>query len=330
MIHVNKFEYLLNMRRLYFTFLALMFSTFCFSQELVKESFDESIMDLDAQKNLVEDNNGTPCALVKVQLLLKDVVFENDFIVKQEFKTNEYWVYMAEGAGWIDIKHPDYQKLHVIFENKLKSKATYNLVIKVPVKDSSKKPEPKQEVKPGITKTKMFGLHLGGMYEIGGLQGVGALVGISIKALEMDFNYIAGLKKSENVYWNNTTVQSSSSYCYQYTPSYIGGKLGCRIKIGGPVFCITPQLSIGAVMLNGKVVNTGTNNPNATSGYATVASGGLSVGLRFANVVGIFVTPQYNMALSKSDLFTRVEEISPDIKSFANGFNLQAGLYVTF
>lgn len=322
------------MKRLHVTLLALIFALTCFSQQRLEfVSIDELPMDQDAQKYKKYYDDEKICALVKVQLRLKDVKFENDFIVGDvEFKTNEYWVYMAEGAAKLDIKHPNYPKLTVNFVNannepiKLKQKYTYSLAIDVHGTES------KSVEKPIIItqNVKNFGLRIGGMYEIGGLQGIGGMVGVSFKGLQFDFNYIAGLKKSDNVYWNNTSMTSSASYSYQYTPSFIGGKLGYRIRLGSPNFTLSPQVGFGSVLLNGKVIKTGTNNPNATNGYATVGSIGAEVSLRFAKILGVFVTPQYNMAFSKSDLFSRVEEVSSNVKSFASGFNLQLGLYVSF
>lgn len=51
------------------------------------------------------DSNGEPCALVKVQLPIQDVVFEGN-VVESRFLVNEYWVFLTAGTKKFRIKCP--------------------------------------------------------------------------------------------------------------------------------------------------------------------------------------------------------------------------------
>lgn len=351
--------------------LALITSIQVSAQSIEFVSIEQNTNDLDAQKYpIYYGENRRVCALVKVQLPLRDVVFENDFIIgESQYKVNEYWVYMADGAAKLDVKHPNCPKLSVSFGMKLESKMTYSLVLKAdgfnngnilvaePVAKTEevvRMPENRVKLEPATethdvpaeknadshseqkTKTdkapytrKNFSLYLGPQFQPLSFSGVGGFAGVYIKRFNMQLDYIAGMEKSDKVYWNNTTMVSASSYSYEYTPSYLGVSMGCAIA-DTRSFRLAPQIGIGAVMLNGKEVTQGTNDPKATSGYATSAQVGARMDIRFSRSFGIFLAPQYRFAVSKSDLFDRVAAVSETVKSYADGFCGNVGFYLEF
>ena len=93
--------------------------------------------DLSASIYERKDLNGTPCALVKVQLPSLGVIFEGNVIPPVEYKTGEYWVYMSKGSRELRIKHPQTQPLHVNFRDynikSVESRTTYNLSVQMPI-----------------------------------------------------------------------------------------------------------------------------------------------------------------------------------------------------
>lgn len=117
-------------------YICLGFSTIMFSQELTVKSFLEKTNELTASTHLRNDNNDVPCALVKVQLPINGAQFEPSVIGHVDYKVNEYWVYLPNGAKHLKIKHPNYLTQDVIFENygisKLQSKTTYELILSIP------------------------------------------------------------------------------------------------------------------------------------------------------------------------------------------------------
>jgi hypothetical protein len=59
--------------------------------------------------------NDVYCALIKVQNLGKDVSFDGWVLGDVEYKENEYWVYVCDGAQAIKVCHPDYLKTKINF-----------------------------------------------------------------------------------------------------------------------------------------------------------------------------------------------------------------------
>lgn len=103
------------------------------AQELSVKSFEERSKDLSASTYPRKDLNGTPCALVKVQLASSGAQFEGNVIGNVEYKTSEYWVYMPEGSKRLKVKLEGYLPLDVEFGShgpgSLQSKTTYVLTI---------------------------------------------------------------------------------------------------------------------------------------------------------------------------------------------------------
>lgn len=63
------------------------------AQEMTVKSFTEKTSDLTASTQIREDNNGTPCALVKVQLVKSGAQFGPNVIGEVSFHVNEYWYF---------------------------------------------------------------------------------------------------------------------------------------------------------------------------------------------------------------------------------------------
>lgn len=312
------------MHKLYITFLAFILSATCFSQELRMESFDELITDIDAQKFLVEDNNGTPCALIKVQLPLEDAVFENDFIVKQEFKINEYWVYMAEGAGKLDVKLRNYQKLHIDFPNKLKSKTTYNLVINV----IGAGKEGTQDANTSNAKSKTSGLSIGGMFEVGavagGMMGADFAIGVYLGGFNIEGDAMLPFGSSADVYWNSPSYASVKGI---YKPSFaFGGRLGYGISIGEK-FRVTPQ--VGLRFLKTSETLEGGSSAHASGCYCSSMTLNVKLQYKFGNF-SVVASPEYAMPIVKSEGFKELSKTSSTINKWNNGVGVKLGINYEF
>ncbi len=113
----------------------LLFSFGVTAQELKVERFELAPSDISGARYSVKDANGIDCALIKVQIPRSGVVFEGN-IVKQDFRVNEYWVYVTQGTKMLNIKHPDALPLMVYFSdhklNPATSSATYVMTLQAP------------------------------------------------------------------------------------------------------------------------------------------------------------------------------------------------------
>lgn len=80
------------------------------------------------------DNNGIPCAVIKVVTQERGIEFENTYLVDVEEFDGGYFVYMASGAKKIKIKHPNYLSINVDFSSfdisYLESGTQYELTLK--------------------------------------------------------------------------------------------------------------------------------------------------------------------------------------------------------
>lgn len=296
-------------------------------EELNVKSFLPSVNDLSARTNLRVDGNGRPCALVKVIFAEKNATFECGDLASMivgdvSFHTNEYWVYLVAGQGGakhLSIKHPNYLTIDVVFSDygfsTLEAQTTYTLVVTKPHKESKFK------------KTSGYAAPTG---HFGMLNAVGITGGGYIKNFNIEAYYLYGLSKSEEIYWIASENSSESySFSYTYTPSKFGLNFGYGILLGDR-FRLTPQIGTGIVSLKGREKSIGDNNPMAINGYAIDMSFGIKAEFYVFKYLSIGVAPAYNVAVNKSNLFSRVSAISPKVKNFGAGFNAKIMLSVNF
>ena len=105
-----------------------------FSQKKLEViSFKQSSSDISARTNQREDPKGIACALVKVQIPMRDILFDGDVIGEVSHKVNEYWVYMPDKSTKLLIRKAGFSPLNVDFKNYnvpiLESKGTYELCL---------------------------------------------------------------------------------------------------------------------------------------------------------------------------------------------------------
>ena len=304
----------------------LIFPVASFAQEELKvKSSLPSITDLTARTEARTDNEGSLCALVKVVLPERDVSFEcgnlaSLIVGDVSFHINEYWVYLVAGqygAKHLKIKHPSFPTIDVVFRDygisTLESQTTYTLVISKPRKES---------------KFKKTGIYVAPTGHFGMLNAIGVTAGGYIKNFNVEAYYLYGLSCSEEIYWiSSVNTGENNSYSYTYSPSMFGANIGYGILLGER-FRLTPQIGAGVVAIKGKEKLIGDNNPNAVNGYAVDMSFAIKAEFYVTKHLSIGIAPAYNVAVSKSDLFTRVSDISSKVKNFGSGFNAEIVLSI--
>lgn len=114
------------------------------AQKLEVVSLEDALIDNTAWNpstcHKLED--GRYCPVIKVEFNQPACVFEGGIFEgkKPLYKTNEYWVYMLPGARHIIIKHPNFEKIDVFFDEvnpnivRLQEKHTYVLKLKGEIK----------------------------------------------------------------------------------------------------------------------------------------------------------------------------------------------------
>ena len=138
--------------RLQICFFLLLLSATIFAQELFVDKFTEQLSDLSARTEVRNDLNGTPCALVKIELPLQGVQFnqKSQVIGNVENRVNTYWAYLPAGSKHITLSHPQFHTLDVVFADYgipyLSSSTTYLLKVNVPSSVAIKKQNTQQYV----------------------------------------------------------------------------------------------------------------------------------------------------------------------------------------
>ena len=156
---------------------------------------------------------------------------------------------------------------------------------------------------------------------VGNFMAFGGTLGGYIHNVNIELAYLMGTGKSETIYWSGNNTQPIVS---TYSPNMtISGKVGYGVSIGTR-YRLTPQL--GCNLLKLKETIDSSSSPNADGAY--VLSGLLSIrfSAALANHFAISISPEYSFAISKSNGYTVLSEISPKIKKWGEGFNVKIGI----
>lgn len=104
------------------------------AQVLTVKSLTAATMDISGSQYQRKATDGTPCALIKVQLAAEGARFLGNVVQPVDNKTGEYWVYMPTNSTQLAIMMPDRKTLTVKFAEygiELQPRATYVLTVQV-------------------------------------------------------------------------------------------------------------------------------------------------------------------------------------------------------
>lgn len=102
------------------------------SEECKIKEGDITAYRLNNNEPIVIEGDTIPFALVRVGLVEPNAVFDSKWVLKQEFKDNEYWVYFMEGVKSVTIKTSRFTPLHYRFPESLQARNTYVMTIQKP------------------------------------------------------------------------------------------------------------------------------------------------------------------------------------------------------
>lgn len=326
------------------------------AQDLKVRSFYHDPTDVVAKANPVKTPTGVDCALVKVQLPLKGVAFDREWVVGEPtYSYGEYRVYMPEGARKLIIKHDDFHTLEVDFKqynaehHTLKGLLVYVLVIDVPegyvrsqggqplvIRDTLHVSTPYRPVEAnaadsradipggstGLTPTLRPQLPKTQFYlqpevQLGSFMSGGFSLGAFLGGFNVEGKMLIGLNKTETMYWKSAVHQQSLED--QLSALQLDFRLGYGFSVGR-LFRITPQLGAGLTSLQGDVTK------------CSVVSGAVALRAecQFIKHFGVSLTPSYSFPLSRSEVYEKVAEVSSVAARWGGGFNASLGLFVCF
>lgn len=149
-------------------------------------------------------------------------------------------------------------------------------------------------------------------------MGVGAAIGCFISNLNVEADFIYGLKK-ENMYWNDPSSNPYRPTEESYSNMYFGGKVGWGIIVGSRMR-VTPQVGGGLLKVTGSESNA----------YAIKGTVGVRADYVVADHIGLVVAPEYSVPFSKSSVYDAISAVSSTVKGWGSGFNCSVGLNIYF
>ncbi len=195
-----------------------------------------------------------------------------------------------------------------------------------PKQEAKPKQDAKPEPKPKATKAKAKSLPSTAFYiqagaQAGSLMAATATAGAYLGGFNLEATYGLGLAKSETIYWNHTTDPDVESAACTYKPMLFGVKLGYGIATGSSLR-LTPQVGLTVVNIS---ASEATSKGNAAA-VALGLRGELYLGSHFA----LYAAPEFGVPVSQSDTFKRLSDVSSKIKGWQGGFNIRAGISLSF
>ena len=169
-------------------------------------------------------------------------------------------------------------------------------------------------------------------FQAGSLMGIDGLFGVNISHFNVQLDVIFGLKKSEKIAWRSQSDNKPTNDVFNYQTFNYGLKLG--YSFGDDYedgFSFTPQIGIGVANVSSADSSKGSSSKfesGECNCYAVPASVGVRLAYSFEDLgFGISLCPEYSFAISESDTYSKLAEISSVVKGFGSGFNIRIGFY---
>lgn len=173
---------------------------------------------------------------------------------------------------------------------------------------------------------------------MGGMMSLNLGLGCFIHNVNIEGNYLLGLTNSDKIYWSDKSGESVP-FTATYKPSGGNVKVGYGIRLHSRIR-LTPQVGCQFISLKETTEESFISDDYTqwSQYYLGAANGSkaasLSLGLRcnvaIAPWLGLSVSPEYLMGISKSNGFKALSEISSKIKGYADGFNCNVSLNIFF
>lgn len=172
----------------------------------------------------------------------------------------------------------------------------------------------------------------------GGLTALNFGMGGFIHNVNIEGNYLMGLINSEQIYWSDKSGESVP-FTATYKPSGGNVKVGYGIRAHSRIR-LTPQIGCQFISLKENTEESFVSDDYTqwSQYYLGAANGSkaasLTLGVRcnvaVAPWLGLSVSPEYLVCISKSNGFKALSDISSKIKGYADGFNCNVSLNIFF
>ena len=153
-------------------------------------------------------------------------------------------------------------------------------------------------------------------------------IGINYKSICLEAGYVFGIDQVKDVNFSRNG-QSTVIESYDYSASKLWLRLGYMVGSKIEKFNIEPQAGVSFNLINGK-----SKGSYKTDYFKKSTPMSIFAGLRFSYVIikdlYVFVTPQYDLALSGDDVYSIIKTADNKIKSWGEGFGVNVGVLYRF
>lgn len=175
-------------------------------------------------------------------------------------------------------------------------------------------------------------LYLQAGYNATACSGITAGIGGYINNINLECNYLMGLTNSDKIYWNDKTGDVKS-IATTYRPSGGNLKVGYGLRIHDRIR-LTPQIGAQLVKLKEYIDknenNTSYDNALANGANAISATAGIKFNVAITKCLGISLSPEYIIGISKSEGFKALSDLSSKIKGYSEGLGCNVSVNLFF
>lgn len=168
-------------------------------------------------------------------------------------------------------------------------------------------------------------IYFGGGYRVMPIGGVQGFVGGYLYNVNMELGYLMELGGSLPIYWNasNPDIRPATA---TYRSSSYSLRLGYGFALNNLVR-ITPQLGFAHIVLKESV---DTDFAYAHGAYSSNCSIGAKIDLAITPWLVLTISPDYAVAINKSEGYKLLEDISDHIKGLSQGLGVLASFNIRF
>ena len=172
---------------------------------------------------------------------------------------------------------------------------------------------------------------LGGGYNAVSIAGPSISAGIHLGKLIFSADMTIGTQKVENVgiYYKQKGKEKELSEIYDYSVN----RFSLRLGVGSQNLSVqmVPLVGVSFNMIKGKeIANNKGDKEQFSESYPISLSLALSLRIRLYKPLHLTVTPQYDFALGADDVWKVIKDSDRKIKTWAEGFGVNAGLLFSF
>lgn len=210
--------------------LILLSTSYASAQDIEVKKFEPMEKDQTPILSPRKDINGNDCALVLVNTLKKGMEFEGWVVGDVDYKDDAYYVYMANGAKHINIKHPDYQTKKVLFSEygigNVKGGQLYSLCIVDDTKDVINKVYSLGWKLSGFEVSERAKTFLNMSARRGDRKAIIALTQLSVGGNVQKGEF---LEQNKGLHWIESLLEKGDSTCLDSMPGELMHVYACKI-----------------------------------------------------------------------------------------------------